>query len=164
MRFICSGTTGTDKHSALGELKRYSEKNGKDINIISLETFLKEKGGFKDITLFLNSYNWPAQKNAWESAFRHILIDIEKNESEITILCTHLVSYRNSRFLSPLNLDLIEKFSPDGFITFIDDVYLLKKRIQNRSETSPFKTDLRLRDLLAWRSIETNLTDIYVLI
>jgi len=160
MRFICSGTTGIDKQTAVEEFKTFSKiKNKNEINIISLESFLKEKGGFDDITLFLNSYNWQAQKNAWENAFRQILEDLEKVESDITILCTHLVYYRNSRFLLPLNMNLIEKFNPDGFITIIDDVYLLKKRIQNRSETSPFKTELRLRDLIAWRSIETNIAD-----
>lgn len=160
MRFICTGTTGIDKQTAVEEFKRFSEgKKDTDIKIISLDSFLKEKGGFDDITLFLNSYNWQAQKNAWEIAFRQILEEIEKDEPEITILCTHLVYFRNSRFLLPLNMNLVEKFDPDGFITLIDDIYLLKKRIQIRSETSPFKTELRLRDLIAWRSIETNLTD-----
>jgi adenylate kinase len=158
MRYICSGTTGINKIGAVEELRKL--KNGDNIRIICLEEYLKEKGNFDDITLFLNSYNWQVQKNAWERAFSEILEDIEKKEVDVTILFMHLVYLRNSRFLSPLNINLIEKFNPDGFITFIDDVYLLRKRIQDRSETTPFKTELHLRDLLAWRSIETNLTDI----
>lgn len=162
MRYICSGTTGIDKLEAVEELRNFKLDSGDKINIriISLEELLKERGGFDDITLFLNSYNWQAQKNAWENAFTQMLEDINKNEADLIILCTHLIYFRNSRFLSPLNISLIEKFNPDGFITIIDDVYLLRKRIQKRSEISAFKTELRLRDLFAWRSIETNITDI----
>ena len=160
MKIICSGITGMNKRSFLEKLKESTPNFAEKIQVLDLEEILKEMGNFEDITLFLNSYNWQRQKRAWEMAFDQVL-DIAKNgEAEHTILCMHLIYFRNSRFFSTFDLKRLDSFDPDGFLTLIDDVYLLRKRIDSRSAESAFKTQLRLRDLLAWRSMETNLAGI----
>jgi len=161
LKYIFSGISGVDKQTACRELQKIKISSEKEVKvkIIHLEEILKEISGLDDITILLNSYNWDYQKRAWISAFEEAIKMEKEGESDITILCMHLIYLRNNRYFSPLDLSLLRDYSPDGFITLIDDIYLIKKRIMLRSEESAFKTDLHLRDIISWRSIELSLSD-----
>lgn len=158
MKFILSGISGVDKKTTCEELARTADEKV-ELKIIHLEEILKEMSGLDDITILLNAYNRDYQKKAWRNAFEEAIKMENEEESDITILCMHLIYFRNNRYFSPLDLSLLRDYSPDGFITLIDDIYLIKKRIMLRSEESAFKTDIHLRDIISWRSIELSLSD-----
>ena len=159
MKFMCTGITGITKKRVFELLLNKLPKE-KKLEVIHFEDLLKEMGNFDDLTLFLNSYNWQRQKRAWEETFDLVQDLADNSDADHVILCLHLIYFRNTRFFSIFSLKRLESFSPDGFLTLIDDIYSLRKRIDVRSQKSSFKTFLRLRDLLAWRSMETNLADI----
>lgn len=156
MNFIWSGTTGIDKKYICTVFLEHSKKKHPDktITIVDLEDLLKEELGAEDITQILNSYNRDAQKVAWRKAFNIAQDIFHSEDSEYSILCAHLIYFRCSQFFSPMNIKLIQEFSLDGIISFIDDIYLIKQRIDQRNLESPTSTDVCLRDLIAWRSVE----------
>ncbi len=156
MNVIWSSTTGVNKSEIYKIFEGYVQEKypEKSLTIVNLEELLIEELGTEDITQILNSYNREHQKSAWKKAFEIAEDEFRSNPSDCSILCTHLIYYRNSQYFSPMDYKIIKDYGFEKIISFIDDIYLITKRIENRNEEIPTGTHLSLRDILAWRSIE----------
>ncbi|GAG50869.1 unnamed protein product, partial [marine sediment metagenome] len=131
MKYIWSGISGIDKKTACETLQKHGSSSNEKTNIkfIHFEEIIKEISGCDDITVLLNAYNYEYQKRAWMRAFEQVLQMEKEDESDITILCMHLIYFRNNKYFSLIDVNLLKEYNLDGFITFIDDIYLIKKRI-----------------------------------
>jgi len=170
MRVIFTGQTGINrskeilKNLALFTLKvaecpedLNSSKSRKHLIIYSLDEEFKNLG--IDIISFLDSQNPRAKADAWKRAFNNILFRIKDEQPKHAFLSMHHIFYRYSSFFSPVEWDLIKNFQPNIFITLIDDVFSIWKRINSRDEMSPSGSYFRLRELYSWRSAEILMTD-----
>ena len=170
MRVIFTGQTGINrskeilKNLALFALKTEgcpedlnSSKSQEHLMIYSLNEELKNLG--INIISFLDDQNPIAKADVWKRAFNNILSRIKDEKPKHTFLSMHHIFYRYSSFFSPVDWDLIKDFQPDIFITLIDDIFSIWKRINSRDKKSPSGSYFRLRELASWRSAEILMTD-----
>ena len=172
MRVLFAGTTGLSKSDAINKvLRKALSKTGKPSdpeNVHSLkfirhfdfEKELSKKFGFPLWTFFKSMYA-TEQVREWNGTFDSILQKIETEQTENVFLSLHTTFFSDSRFFSLVDQDLVKQFNPDLFVTFIDDSYAVWQRIVDKSETAedPAKSYLRLRDIMAWRTVEILVTD-----
>lgn len=171
MRVIFTGQTGINrskeilKNLALFALKTegYPEdlnddESRKYLTVYSLNEEIKNLG--IDIISFLDSHNPTAKEDAWKKAFNNILSSIKDKKPKHAFLSMHHLFYRYSSFFSPVDWeDLIKDFQPDIFITLIDDIFSIWRRINVQDKTSPSGSYFRLREIASWRSAEILFTD-----
>jgi hypothetical protein len=163
-RVLFTGQTGIGYRQAIENVakliaKRYdlpeeidSAKTREFIYVANLEEKLKERGA--DFPLILDSYAPKVLRQIAKDAFLSILEDIESKRPRVVLLSLHATMFRNGMFHSTQVLDLVQKYAPDLGVTFIDDVYVIWKRIVDRNLRNPSNSYLRLRDIMVWRSVE----------
>lgn len=163
-RVLFTGQTGIGYRQAIENVakliaKRYSlpeaidsAKTREFICVANLEEKLKEKGA--DLNLILDSYDPKVLRQIAKDAFLSILEDIDAKHPRVVLLSLHTTMFRNGMFHSAQVLDLIQKFAPNLGVTFIDDAYIMWKRVVDRNLRNPSSSYMRLRDILAWRSVE----------
>ena len=164
MRVVFAGQTGVQKGEAIAKLARYAcEQSGvptemasQYVSHVSVEEELKKDG---DFTGFLNTYNDKAQSDRWLAAFDRVLQSIEQLKPKHVFLSMHAVFQRHSRFFSPVSWDKLREFRPDLFVTLIDDIQSIWRRVTWREEKSPTASYFRLREIATWRSAEILFTD-----
>ena len=83
-----------------------------------------------------------------------MISESERDPSEHTFVTVHATYFRRTRFFSVASLNLLHEFNPDIIITLIDDAYECWHRIQERERLQPRGTNLRLRDIFLWRTVE----------
>lgn len=161
MRVIFTGQTGINCESeVLKNLELFCKKVGipkEDLKLYSLNEELKNLN--IDMISFLDSQNPKTKADIWERAFNKILSKINDEKPKHIFLSIHHIFYRYSSFFSPVGWDLIKDFQPDIFITLIDDLYSIWKRIKSRNDRWPSKSYFCLRELSSWRSAEILMTD-----
>jgi hypothetical protein len=161
VRFIFAGHTGIRKAEALESLRvetarRFNVPQNK-IGIYCVEDDIKRILSTPSLVPYLESTNENRKRELWINAFTEIL-KREKEEGPLhSFLSIHLTFQRKSCFFSPIAwnkpISLIKEWGASKIITLIDDIYLVKKRIQPG-------TRFRLRELTAWRNIEILVSDI----
>jgi hypothetical protein len=172
VRVIFAGTTGLDKAIAIDKLidkalllsgnkpDHQNVNSQKFVRHFDFGEMLKQKIRAPLFTYF-NLFE-PEQRRKWSETLTGILDTIEKEGTKHVFLSLHSTFFHNSIFFSELDQDLISDFEPDLFVTFIDDTYAAWKRILGKWDTDkdPANSYLRLRDLLAWRTVEIVVTDL----
>lgn len=145
-------------------------KSGKSSETLSID-FEKEltnssRPGGKtptDITTFLDMPSPYDKSKIIEDTFKWINTLIDKRSKEIKniFLNIHLSYYKNSEFFyhhDTRTLESIIQKVPEPhvkIITLIDDVFSIWQRIKKKENEVFLDTALRLREILAWRSLET---------
>jgi hypothetical protein len=163
MRVIFTGQTGINCDSeVLKNLELFCKEGNNPTEGLKLYSLSEELERLKvDMISFLDCQNPQSKADIWKRAFNKILSKV-KNEDpkQHFFLSIHHVFYRYSSFFSPVEWDLIKEFQPDIFITLIDDLYSIWKRIKSRNEESPSESHFCLRELSSWRSAEILMTDL----
>ena len=163
---IFTGTSGIDKKDFLKRLIKKSKMESKVLLLNFEDELIKEERGIQpipNIPTFLNSSDSVLKLEVYRTNFRWIGEKIRKRKSSITeiFLNMHMIYFKNSEFYPPfIPILFSEIFAqlPDSkirIITLIDDIFVIWKKIINREKTFGFTdTKLRLREILAWRSLE----------
>ena len=168
------GTTGFGKTTYLKKFRDYClTKDGYEvtgteaenrIKLIKFEDVLNSIDGSANTDAFLKKDSSKEKYEKIESTFVRIKNEISSLEYEYVFLDIHLSYYRNSTFFPPFVKDnflqLAEKLGNDNIriITLIDDAYVIWKTIRKREDEYP-ETSLRLREIIAWRSLEVLLSE-----
>jgi hypothetical protein len=172
VRVLFAGTTGIRKGDAvraitvraLREAGLSSDPDNMNsrnfIRFYDFERSLEQKNQFA-LWTYLTSLNTKEQQRRWHEAFADILHEIQTESPKNVLLSLHMTFFKNSRFFSLVDQDLLKKFKPDLFITFIDDLYAVWARVENKTKLGQDlgQSHLRLREILAWRTVETLVTD-----
>jgi len=90
--------------------------------------------------------------NAKNRTLDRIIQESERKEN--VILAMHAVYYRRSSLFCLLDWKRLAEFKPDIFVTVIDDVYMIKNRIQHNPNAGPVRY-ISLKDILWWREVES---------
>ena len=154
---ICAGITGCRKEQAVDSVISYLTTQQPSysgfVGQVNVEDILENELGIK-WGMFLKTLNFGAQekqsREILDLAFGHLA------SKRVRFLNLHLTLYHNARFFAPFPYDKIREFKPDLIITFIEDVFDAWARVKKKSDdlSDPDKTYFRLRELLAWRSVE----------
>jgi len=161
MRFIFAGHTGIRKAEVLESLRvetarRFNVSKNK-IGIYCVEDEIKRILGTPSLVPYLESTNENMKRKLWINAFTEILKREKEEDPLHSFLSIHLTFQRKSCFFSPIAwnkpISLIKEWGARKIITLIDDIYVVKKRIQPG-------TRFRLRELTVWRNIEILAADI----
>ena len=80
--------------------------------------------------------------------------EVTHSAPEHVFINLHATYFRRNRFFSLVDFDRLRQFNPDLILTLIDDVHDCWYRIQEREKLHPRATNLRMRDLLLWRTVE----------
>lgn len=128
------------------------------IQYIKFEDVLLEVTDSVNIPRFLAKPSLHEKINSIERAFSRIGTQIKESHAEHIFLDIHFSCTYQSQFFPPIykaNLSELDP-GPDSeirVITLIDDVYNIWNNLKKR-ETEFHNTSLRLREILAWRSVE----------
>jgi hypothetical protein len=164
---IFTGISGIDKKHFLKNLIKKSKMEKKVLLLNFEDELIKEERGLKkpiaDIPTFLNSPNGALKLQVYSGNFSWIAKKIRERKSSISeiFLNMHLSFYKNSEFYPPfMPIFFKEIFTqlPDSkirIITLIDDIFVIWKKIVDRENSAGYtNTKLRLKEILAWRSLE----------
>lgn len=173
VRVIFAGTTGVRKADAARQVAvRALKEAGQslDPDNVNSRQFVRfydferelEKKYHLPLWTFLTSLNDADQRTKWHETFSAILHEIDKEKPQHVLLSMHITFFKNSRFFSLLGHELIKRFNPDLFVTFIDDLYAVWARIENKTKSGKDlgQSHLKLREILAWRTVEILVTDL----
>jgi len=81
----------------------------------------------------------------------YIIEESEGNEN--VILGMHSSYYRKNSLFSVIDWNKLREYKPNLFITLLDDIHSIKKRIQNNENSGEVKY-IPMKDLLWWREVE----------
>ena len=123
------------------------------LRVFHLEDFIGERVA-GDYISYLDQFHFRNQCSAWDAAWKTMIDESEKNPSDHTFVTLHATYFRRNRFFSVANVKLLSEFSPDIIIILIDDAFECWHRIQEREIAQPHGTNLRLRDIFLWRTVE----------
>lgn len=147
------------KNRAPDRLDLENSKIRKIVATFEVEEEIKNRMG--SVPTFLDSSDEKSQKNAWKDSFQKIQNEIVSLKPKYAFVSMHATFFRRNRFFSLLDWDLIKDFNPDIFVTFIEEVFLIWRRVVRReSEEAPTASYFRLRDIVSWRSVEILVTDL----
>lgn len=166
MRVVFTGQMGMGKEqvlesfraSLLKDLGKDGSKTQEDIlRILRVESFVAytktaERG-------WVQMPDVERQCQQWKNGFEDLLKEIEQHPSKNVFLSMHAVMYKNSHYISPVDWNLLRRFQPDLFISFIDDVIDIWWRINHGPNRQVSSEQFKLRELMAWRSAEIMKTD-----
>ncbi len=160
MKVFCTGISGSGRTEYIRTFVKWSEENhSKSIKLINvgdrmfeiakkLGQNIKEE---KILDLSELTLKWLRAV-----VFEQIIGEVEK-EPGVYIVSTH-ASFRWRRYLLPaFDFFYLNRLSPDLFITVIDSIVDIKRRLE---ETGQWRGRLTLRDIITWQDEEVFITKI----
>ena len=164
---IFSGISGIDKEKIIKNLVSRAKKEDEVFQINFDDELLNENRNppesAPDIATFLNSDDPKLKLETIETNFTWIAKKIDERPDQTTdiFLNMHLSYFKNSEFYPPFIPlyfnQLFTKFpnSEVRIITLIDDVFSIWAKIKKREPKGFLNTQLTLKEILAWRSLES---------
>lgn len=157
---VLAGVSGIGKKHFADELIARSGRHGK-IESLDFDEGLLRRRGSLSIPAFLDRPSAGSKIEDIEDRFKQIAGDIAgRSDLDHVFLRMHLSYFRsNEVFLPPLPhlfSSLLNRIpnSRLNIVALTDDVYSVWQKIHARAGRMPPGTDLRLRDIMIWRSIE----------
>ena len=156
---LTTGISGVGEKKYLKEWEDYCEKRGKRVKIFYVGEAMLKHAHSCGIKLkkknFLNADKDLLQMNR-SAVFAGILTDISANSSDYdaVIICMHAFMFWKERFYRTYDR-FLKKFSPDMYITFIDDFRNIANRLNQRGE---WRRKLTYTKILYWQNVEVEVT------
>jgi hypothetical protein len=172
MRVLIFGTAGMKKEEFMGkvvdvaylrnfvdgranpESKGYATVNHLDGNI------KKELGGFPKYTAYLDNPNPRGQQEIWNKCCHAVLEEIKHEKPKHAFLLVHGTYYRNKRYFSRLNWNLLREFKPSFIVTLIDDAFDVHRRIAQVESEHETRSECSFSEAIEWRTVEIMIGDI----
>jgi len=131
------------------------------IDVYDLDGTIKEElGGLPKYTAYLDNPNPQDQQQIWDKFCQEILRKIERKKPKHAFLLIHGTYYRNKRYFSRLNWNLLRKFEPSIIITLIDDAYDVQQKIAQVESELETRSECTFSEAIEWRTVETMLANI----
>lgn len=163
---VFAGISGMDKASIVNKIIEMSGRKSQ-IYKIDVEKVLLDAINCEGISTFLDKPSVRSKIDDFERGFSRIPAMIESEKSvEHVFLLMHLSYFKNSEvFLPPLPqlLSSMRAKVPNSRINIIvltDDVFSVWQKLKERAANTHPGTDLRLRDILTWRSAELSYAEV----
>lgn len=158
---IFAGISGIDKASILDKVKQQIAGASASIEQINFEEVLLRNDRSQDIATFLNRSSAKLKMDAIEAACVAVGRKLKTPDShnKTVFLNMHFTYFYASNFLLNLanaNLSALTggiDSIPVRIVTLIDDAYVIRHNIEIRETDYP-NTAMRLREIIAWRSLE----------
>ena len=156
---LTTGISGVGEKKYLKEWEDYCVKRGKRVKVFNVGEMMLKHAHSCGIKLkkknFLNADKDLLQMDR-SAVFGDILADISANSSDYdaVIICMHAFMFWKERFYRAYDR-FLKKFSPDMYITFIDDFKSIANRLNQRGE---WRGKLTYTKILYWQNIEVEVT------
>ena len=124
----------------------------------SVEDVFAEQGD--DLASTLSSFRPTYQLDAWQRAGLAIAEQMEDLDPRHSLLSTHLTYYTSGRQFSLIDIPTIRRWRPDCIITLVDDMLDIRAALARRDAEQHTNFQLRLREILGWRSAEIAMADL----
>lgn len=146
MRVIVNGLSGIDKKEYLERVVRIARRNGINVELFTLGDMMYEmRGNIKPGRILKLP---PPELNELR---RFVCGEVLRSESENIIVNTH-ACFRWEQSLFPgFDSAFINKFSPNMYVTVIDDIDAIKARL---NRIPYWRGRYTLKDLMTWRDEE----------
>ncbi len=124
----------------------------------SVETVFAQQGN--DLASTLAAFRPSYQLAAWQRAGLAIAEQMEDLDPRHSLLSAHLTYYTSGRQFSLIDIPTIRRWRPDCIITLVDDMLDIRAALARRDAEQHTNFQLRLREILAWRSAEIAMADL----
>ena len=173
MRALLAGISGVNKDivvaNLLARLRDHGEvsaPDGTDTRAVdpaelltaSIEDTLAAQGN--ELAGVLAAFRPAYQLAAWKRAGQAIAERIEGADPRHSLIAAHLTYYTSGRQFSLIDLPTIRRWRPDCIITLVDDMLDIRAALARRDAERHTNFQLRLREILAWRSAEIAMADL----
>lgn len=170
MRVIIAGHTGIEKERCLRALGLAIARDAglpedlenvrtrAKVRIYSLEDYLAHRVGSSAAFLEAKDPIW--REEEWRKAVGDLKADLAAQPAEFELIALHATFQRSGVMGCPVDVREIESLAPERFVTLIDDIYDVWRRIQLRDEQAHTDFLLRLREFAMWRSVEILTVDL----
>ena len=135
-----------------------SEPEPQELLAASVEAILAQQGD--DLASTLAAFRPRYQLDAWQRAGLAIAEQMEELDPRHSLLATHLTYYTSGRQFSLIDIPTIRRWRPDCIITLVDDMLDIRAALARRDAEQHTNFQLRLREILAWRSAEIDMADL----
>lgn len=156
---LTTGVSGVGKKKYLKEWEDYCSRRGKKVKIFNVGEMMLKHAINCGIKLqkknFLNADKDLLQMDR-SAVFTGILSEIEREFSDYdaVVICMHAFMFWKERFYRTYDR-FLKKFSPDMYITFIDDFRNIANRLNQREE---WRKKLTFTKILYWQNVEVEVT------
>ena len=130
----------------------------RDLYTASVEEALARQGD--DLASTLAAFRPTYHLAAWQRAGQSVAEQLEDLDPRHCLLSTHLTYYTSGRQFSLIDIPTIRRWRPDCIITLVDDMLDIRAGLARRDAEQHVNFQLRLREILAWRSAEIAMADL----
>ena len=148
-----SAATGVDWHPESG-----GGTDARELFAASVEDVFARQGD--DLASTLAAFRPTYQLGAWQRAGGAIAEEMEDLDPRHCLLSTHLTYYTSGRQFSLIDIPTIRRWRPDCIITLVDDMLDIRAALARRDSEQHTNFQLRLREILAWRTAEIAMADL----
>ena len=149
---------GTADDYGAGAADAASEPDPRELLAASVEDVFARQGD--DLASTLAAFRPRYQLDAWQRAGLAIAEQMEDLDPRHSLLATHLTYYTSGRQFSLIDIPTIRRWRPDSIITLVDDMLDIRAALARRDAEQHTNFQLRLREILAWRSAEIAMADL----
>ena len=135
-----------------------SAMDARELFAASVEDVFAQQGD--DLASTLAAFRPRYQLGAWQRAGLAIAEEMEDLDPRHSLLSTHLTYYTSGRQFSLIDIPTIRRWRPDCIITLVDDMLDIRAALARRDTERHTNFQLRLREILAWRSAEIAMADL----
>ena len=156
---LTTGISGVGEKKYLKEWEDYCGKRGKKVKVFNVGELMLKHAHSCGIKLqkknFLNADKDLLQMDR-SAVFAGILADLAVNSGsyDAVVICMHAFMLWKERFYRTYDR-FLKKFSPDMYITFIDDFRNIAHRLNQREE---WRGKLTYTKILYWQNVEVEVT------
>ena len=152
------GAIDTHGYGAHGYADQRVGADPQELFAASVEDVFAEQGD--DLASTLSSFRPTYQLDAWQRAGLAIAEQMEDLDPRHSLLSTHLTYYTSGRQFSLIDIPTIRRWRPDCIITLVDDMLDIRAALARRDAEQHTNFQLRLREILGWRSAEIAMADL----
>ena len=129
-----------------------------EVLVAGIEGALAARG--HELAGVLAAFRPTYQLAAWRQAGQDIADELAAAAPRHAIIAAHLTYYTSGRQFSLIDLPTIRRWRPDCIITLVDDMLDIHAALRRRDTARHTNFQLRLREILGWRSAEIAMADL----
>jgi adenylate kinase len=164
MRVLFTGQTGVDKKRHIESLVNICRAKGVTIDgVFHIGDMMYEESGNIGFPLTLGKIlDLPQAQLAILRRLAFNRVNYESANMKNVFVNSHAVFRWNNQLFRAYDVSEVEAFKPDMVVTFIDDVEMVKCRLERLKEFGYLPVDTRytLKDLMVWREEEVLASEI----
>lgn len=161
---VVTGQAGLEKAKFFKKVKALADGSGKSLKVYPLEAEFKRTFGQAEAPFYWDTYfkNQRDFVGKYSTALEKALAKVQQDRALNAILDIHALYRRQGIPFCAMNFKHLQEFRPDMFVTLVDDIYRVRKRIREHpaSKVDKATAQITLKDVIDWRSEEIMVTEI----